>query len=265
LCKYKYIFAFFVLPAFIACQAKIPLRMPAEDTPLIENTAEESGAFSTAPYAVIIAGKMPLWFEYAPDAPAPSASGAVLKQPARIEDAALNDFIPWTAARHTTGLLALNAEDFPQTGIAAAVNRFGFVAAYPGKNGEAFLYIFEETGYFPHYTASAPFNLDGYPAVLLFANDFFNKVSSTPQTGAAPPLKRCFAIGKNGLFSREIPAFSTFDPDGIWNIDNFFYGKQGLWYFRARKKTEGKAAVFYGQTGAPGASEKIKEISEASY
>ncbi|MDR0551407.1 MAG: hypothetical protein LBG72_05260 [Spirochaetaceae bacterium] len=268
---------FFILSVISACSPKNTAQK--EETAPSANTvpALPNGAINMPPYAIIIAGKTPLWFEY--------AKTGLPKQISRIEDAALNDFVPWTAARHTTGLIFFNAADESaagQTSIAAAVNRFGFLALCPPQKNddapaadEVLFYVFEETAYFPNYTASAPFNLNGYPAALLSFNDFFTASAPTASSknaapaAAAPPMpasqapgEYSFAIGKNGLFKPEIPVFMNLTSAGLWNICNFFYGKQGLWYIKAQKP-DGK--FFYGQTVDIASSSKIEEISEALY
>ncbi|MDR0539663.1 MAG: hypothetical protein LBG74_04070 [Spirochaetaceae bacterium] len=222
------------------CKPKMPETPP-------QPAGHGNNVFPHTPQAVIMTGKTPLWFEFAPLIP---------NHLKRVEDAALNEFSPWPVARHATGLLPF------ENGLAAAVNRYGFLAVLPDKPGKLLFYAFEETEWFPGATASIPFYFDGRPTVILSGHDFFL------EAGLPPPLKQFFALvpGESLLTNPLIPAFEQFAGADGWDIETFFPTAQGWWYFKARNKsTQGKPANHYYRAEASGVSQKIDEVGEAAF
>ncbi|MDR2371435.1 MAG: hypothetical protein LBD71_08140, partial [Treponema sp.] len=116
------------------------------------------------PFALLETGENPLWFELSPEGP------RVIDAPG---NASLAPFVPWTTARHITGMLPGKAG-----GLVMAVNRGGFLLA--GTYGAAGARVPEltalhrvEAPYWNDYTAVSFFLLNEKPAVLLSRDDFF--------------------------------------------------------------------------------------------
>ncbi|MDR2601972.1 MAG: hypothetical protein LBC53_05920 [Spirochaetaceae bacterium] len=189
--------------------------------------------YSRPPQVHQIPSQNGLWFDF---------SGLFPKKIDKPENASLVDFTPWPYARYACGLFPLS-EDPLKPSLAVVVNRCGFLAIFAGKAGELLVYPFEENEFFPKYTAIPPFYFKEAVTTILYSDDFFVNVP------AAPPSARVFSLSlnKDGISKVEIPAFKAYPP-GDWNIETFFPSFDGIWRFKARGKSNGAEAVFYGAT-----------------
>ena len=238
--------------ALAACSAKKPAgaALPQDmEPPARVQGADVEGArhlFSQPPDEVIRLDGEPRWFEFVTGLP---------RHLGRPEDAGLKEFRPWPQAMYAAGLLPF------YDGLVVAVNRSGLLVMVRGGDTEVQLYTFTEADFFHNYTAAALFYFDEAPAVLLSANDFFL------DTQQPPPRRRAFSlnVGKSALVELDIPAFEPYAAEEGWNIEQIFPTFEGLWYFSARKKTEGKGTSFYGRTESSGKSIKIEEVTSSQF
>ena len=175
-----------------------------------------------APLAVLQAGEFPLWFQF-------TANGPVLIE--TIEDACFSSaLVPWPLAPHVRFMLARGKE------LLIAVNRDGFIALSPLERGRLSLYRFSGGEFWRQYTvgAFAFFDEDQQePAALLYRDDRFL------DSDASLPLPRMWTFTWTVAESVPfvLPLIDSYAPRDGWDVDVLRRGGDGLWYFRAIKKT----------------------------
>ena len=189
-----------------------------------EHTASDTptAASSAAPSVILRAGKFPLWFQF-------TADGPVLLE--TIEDACFSAaLVPWPLAPHVRFMLAQGDT------LLMAVNRDGLISFSPQEGGRIGLYRFSGGDFWRQYTVGAFFLFEEQPAALLYLDDRFL------DSGAPPPSPRLwtFDLYAGSLKPLALPSLASFAPEDGWDIDVLRRGRDGLWYFRAVKKTGGQ-------------------------
>jgi hypothetical protein len=168
---------------------------------------------------ILQAGEFPLWFQFTVDGP-------VLIE--TIDDACFSAaLVPWPLAPHVRFMLA-RGED-----LLMAVNRDGLISLSPREGGRLGLYRFSGGEFWRQYTAGAFILFDEQPAALLYRDDrFFD-------SGAPLPSPRVWTFDRYAVNLKPLalPSVDAFAPEDGWDIDAFRRGGDGLWYFRAVKKT----------------------------
>jgi hypothetical protein len=187
-----------------------------------EQAAGASPAAPTvAPLAVLQAGEFPLWFQF-------TANGPVLIE--AIEDACFSAaLVPWPLATHVRFMLAQGAD------LLMAVNRDGFLSLSPREGGRVGLYRFSGGEFWRQYTvgAFAFFGEQQKPVALLYCDDRFL------DSDAPSPSPRLWTFDRYAAVPRPfaLPPLDAFTPQDGWDIDVLRRGGDGLWYFRAIKRT----------------------------
>jgi hypothetical protein len=194
-----------------------------------------------SPFALLETGENPLWFELSGEGP------RLIDAPG---NASLVPFVPWTAARHITGILPDKTG-----GLVMAVNRGGFLltGAYDAagtydaaetRGAELTALRRVEVPYWNDYTVISFFLFNEKPAVLLSRDDFFAEPSVpvpasrvwSPAGGGGP--------AEYGLAEIKAGAFAGFPPEDGWDIDALRPGNDGYWYYRAALKA-GEAPQYH--------------------
>jgi len=178
------------------------------------SSPENETANGALPAAVIMTGKVPLWFQL-------TEEGAVLLD--TIEDAVNKTALtPWTLAPNA-GLIREK-----EGSVYLAVNRFGFIKFTPYNDGIA-IYGFPGGDLWRRYSIGGFVFHNNNPVALLYSDDRF-------QNSAAPlPVSRTwsFSMESNLPFTVNFRALDMFPANEGWNVDTLRSGHDGLIYFRA--------------------------------
>jgi len=189
------------------------------------NTHVEAPAFVTwsgaYPMAILQPGTQPLWFEVTEDGPIHITS---------IEDvASVYAFIPWPYAVHISSM------EETKDGIIAVVNKDGFlkINLNDGKDSGLALYHFSGGHFWRPYTVGGFINYDNNPTALLYLDERFFS-SDEPL-----PLHRTWSFNMNANvpFPLDIPVFQFFPADEGWDIDTLRLANDGLYYYRAARRS----------------------------
>jgi hypothetical protein len=185
------------------------------------------------PTALLETGENPLWFELSAEGP------RLIDAPG---NASLVPFVPWTAARHITGILPDKSG-----GLAMAVNRGGFLLTGTYVPELTALYSIEAP-YWNDYTVISFFLFNEDPAVLLSRDDFFVEPS------VPVPVSRVWSPAGNPAKGRLVEikagAFADFFPGDGWDIDALHPGNDGYWYYRAALKAGKMPRYHYFRTSS---------------
>jgi hypothetical protein len=213
---------------------------PLESPPVIARAAAEEAVWDAV--AVLKPGPVALWFEMGELGP------ELIREPG---EASLETFVPWPYARNVTGIQPWG------DGLAAGVNRQGFIVMKPGNEGIT-LYRLYDPPHWDSYTASAPFLLHGgeggkLPSVFLSRDRFFTD-SPVP-----PPAPAVYSVDEGLRLPRGIslPFLSSVPSEG--EADFFEPGTPPWWYCRLSPREGGAAAgkKYYRLDGPYGQGEDI--------
>jgi len=170
-----------------------------------------------APTMILQAGEYPLWFQFA-DGPALIET---------IEDACYSAaLVPWPLTPHVRFMLAQGDS------VLMAVNRDGFISLSP-QGARIGLYRFSGGEFWRQYTVGAFLLFNTKPVALLYRDDRFLD-SEEP-----PPSPRLWTFDRYAYRPQPfaLPSLNAFAPQDGWDIDALRRGGDGLWYFRAVKKS----------------------------
>lgn len=175
---------------------------------------ENESAKEVPPDAVIMTGRVPLWFQL-------TEEGAVLLE--TIEDAVnKRALVPWSFAPNASFLREREGSVF------LAVNRYGFIKFSPYNEGIA-IYGFPGGDLWRQYTVGGFVFHNNNPVALLYSDDRF-------RSQAAPlPVSRTwsFSMESNQPFTVNSKALDMFPVNEGWSIDTLRTGHDGFVYYRA--------------------------------
>jgi len=184
------------------------------------------------PTAVLQTGGQPIWFQLTENGPIHIET---------IEDALFSRaLVPWPYAPHIRFLQETDGA------LVMAVNRDGFLKIAP-NDGEAkglALYRFSGGEFFKQYTIGGFVFYGENPAALLYLDDRFLD-SSAPVPN---PRTWSFNMNSNQPFPLEIPALRSFPEEEGWDADTLRLGSDGLFYYRAAKRSGSGQAVYMFRT-----------------
>ena len=173
------------------------------------------------PLAILQTGKQPLWFQLTEDGPVHIES---------IEDAMeTSAFIPWPLALHVRFFLERGEE------ILMVVNRDGFMKLAPYYDNVTGIAVYRFTGgeFWRQYTVGGFVFYDDKPAAILYLDDrFLDSAYPLPK-----PRAWTFNMDSNTPFPLDIPALQPFPVEEGWSVDTLRPGGDGLFYYRAAKKS----------------------------
>ena len=224
---YKFLFILIIL-CFISCNRGV-----IENNKIILSEVNEA-----RPMAVLQTGENPLWFQLTENGPIHIGS---------IEDAINSTaIVPWTHAYNICFLQERRGD------LIMIANRDGFLKIAPNAPNEPnasnapntdseqntdelnlALYRFSGGELWRNYTTGGLIFYDDKPAALIYLDNRFLD-SDLPM-----PRDRTwsFSMDSNDLFSLRIPAFQNFYEEEGWEIDVLRLGEDGLYYYRAARRS----------------------------
>lgn len=215
--------AFFFLLVFVrVCSLLIILMCSLVTGACTRSVNEESSAGiiwqGARPLAILQTGEHPLWFLFSPDGPIHIES---------IYDAVYySAFIPWTHAMHVS-FFAENNNAFIM-----AVNRDGFLK-FDESTGVLAMFRFPGGELWRQYTIGSFVFFQGNPAVTLYLDNRFSDLYHTIPN----PRTWTFNMESNAVLPLNIPALQLFSEEEGWDIDALRYGSDGMFYYRAVKRS----------------------------
>jgi len=183
-----------------------------------------SGAY---PAVILHAGENPLWFLLTEDGP---------KHIDSIDDISHTfALIPWPYAPFIRFLHEENDS------VIMTVNRDGFLklAPYGGKEKGIALYRFSGGDFWRQYMVGGFVFYNEQPAAVLYLDDVFLS-SDLPQPN---PRVWSFNMNSNIPFPVSIPALEFFPEEEGWNVDSLRIADNGLYYYRAAKRSGSSPVV----------------------
>ena len=181
-----------------------------------------SGAY---PMAILQTGNNPLWFQLTENGPVNIGA---------IEDAAdVYAFTPWPYALHIRFLTETS------DGLVMAINRDGFFKITSGRGNELSMYRFSGGDLWKQYTVGGLIKYNDNLTALIYLDERFLNPASPP------PAHRTwsFNMNSNTPFPLNIPAFDDFPADEGWNIDTVRIADDGLFYYRAARRSGASPVV----------------------
>jgi len=179
------------------------------------------------PMAILQTGGLPIWFQLTENGPSHIET---------IEDAVFScALVPWPYAPHIRFL-----QEAGDT-LVMAVNRDGFLKIAPNDRTATGLALYRFSGgeFFRRYTIGGFVFYGEKPAALLYLDDrFLDSDAPLPH-----PRTWSFNMDSNWPFSLEIPSLRNFPEEEGWDVDTLRLGPDGLFYYRAAKRSGSDQAV----------------------
>jgi hypothetical protein len=202
------------------------------------------------PLALLQSGENPLWFELGEQGP------ALIPSP---EEASLRPFAPWPLARRVAGIVGRDDR------IVLGINREGFLAFMPwaeGEGGGIALYRIDNSAHWKDYSVETLFVFNSQAAALLYRDDYFI------DSGLPPPSPRVWGLDSDaGMRELIVGAFEDLPPEDGWDVEALRQGPDGLWHYRALRKSGGFRGMGYFRSGdlaLPGEPSTREALQNAS-
>jgi hypothetical protein len=177
--------------------------------------------------AVLQTGEYPLWFQLTEDGPVLIES---------IEDAVFSAALaPWPLAIHVRFFQQKEDE------LVMVINRDGFLLLSPNAGHAPGIAMFRFSGgdFWKQYTAGGFVFYNGRPAALLYLDDrFLDSNAPLPR-----PRVWTFSMDSNNPVPLDITAFASFPAEDGWDVDTLRLGSDGMFYYRAAKRSGSQPAV----------------------
>ena len=176
--------------------------------------------------AVLQTGENPLWFQLTEDGPIHIGS---------IEDAVnTTALVPWTHAYYISYMLEKDGD------LVMISNRDGFLKIahnaeneHDAQDSNLLMYRFSGGELWRQYTSGGLVFYNGNPLALIYLNSRFL------DSDLSQPLDKTwsFSMDSNIPFPVQIPALRFFADNEGWEIDALNMGENGLFYYRAAKRS----------------------------